>query len=78
MPEGSDGNRDGMIRLAVLQGDGIGPEIMAATLAVLRALDSRLGLGLAFREVPVGLETLRTVGTTLPDSLLVAYQFGEM
>ena len=54
MPEGSDGNRDGMIRLAVLQGDGIGPEIMAATLAVLRALDSRLGLGLAFREVPVG------------------------
>ena len=28
MPEGSDGNWDGMIRLAVLQGDGIGPEIM--------------------------------------------------
>jgi isocitrate/isopropylmalate dehydrogenase len=72
MPDGTGGNRDGVIRLAVLQGDGIGPEIMAATLAVLRALDSRLGLGLAFRDVPIGLETLRSVGTTLPDASFAA------
>jgi 3-isopropylmalate dehydrogenase len=32
-------------RLLVLEGDGIGPEIMAATLAVLAAADRRYGPG---------------------------------
>src|SRR5215204_4525684 len=69
MPEASTNAREtGAVQLAVLHGDGISPEIMAATLTVLRALDSRLGLGLAFREVAVGLEPLRSVGTTLPDA----------
>ena len=36
--------------LVVMQGDGIGPEITAATLAVLRAADARLALGFAFEE----------------------------
>ena len=31
----------GPLDLLVLEGDGIGPEIMAATLAVLRAADAR-------------------------------------
>ncbi len=35
-----------MVSLLVMEGDGIGPEISAATLDVLRAADRRFGLGL--------------------------------
>jgi 3-isopropylmalate dehydrogenase len=52
--------------IVVLPGDGIGPEITAATLTVLRAADARFGLGLAFEERPIGFATLATEGTTLP------------
>src|SRR5207344_431937 len=56
------------IRLAVMAGDGIGPEITAATLAVLAAADRVFELNLAFEEVPVGLAALRAHGSTLPDA----------
>src|SRR3954464_12573604 len=56
------------IRLAVMQGDGIGPEITAATLNVLRAVDQLLGLGLSFTDVPIGHAALREHGSTLPDA----------
>jgi 3-isopropylmalate dehydrogenase len=46
-----------------MPGDGIGPEISAATLAVLGALP----LGLAFEEAPIGLTTLKAQGTTMPE-----------
>jgi isocitrate/isopropylmalate dehydrogenase len=52
--------------IVVLPGDGIGPEIAEATLAVLRAADARFGLGLAFEVLPIGFATLETHGTTLP------------
>ena len=55
------------IRLTVMAGDGIGPEITAATLAVLTAADRAFGLNLAFEEVAIGLAGLRTHGSTLPD-----------
>ena len=42
------------VQLLVLEGDGIGPEIMAATLAVLRAADAKFGLGLAFEAAQIG------------------------
>jgi 3-isopropylmalate dehydrogenase len=54
------------INLLVLEGDGIGPEIMAATLAVLRAADAKFGLGLAFEAATVGWAAHRATGTTLP------------
>jgi 3-isopropylmalate dehydrogenase len=60
------------IRLAVMPGDGIGPEIMAATLAVLREADRLLQLGFAFEEVAVGLGPLRTDGTTFPEAAFAA------
>jgi 3-isopropylmalate dehydrogenase len=53
-----------------LPGDGIGPEITAATLAVLDALNARLELGLDFVERPVGLAALKSRGTSLPDETL--------
>jgi isocitrate/isopropylmalate dehydrogenase len=60
------------VRLVVMAGDGIGPEITAATLDVLRALDRRLALGLAFEEVPIGLAALKAHGSTLPDASFAA------
>jgi isocitrate/isopropylmalate dehydrogenase len=56
------------IRLAVMPGDGIGPEITAATLAVLREADRLLQLGLEFTEVSVGLGPLKAQGTTFPEA----------
>ena len=39
------------LRLCVMQGDGIGPEITAATLAVLRAAGARWRIAFAFDAV---------------------------
>jgi 3-isopropylmalate dehydrogenase len=61
-----------MTRLLVLPGDGIGPEITAATLEVLRAADARFGLGLAFETMEIGFASLKAQGTTLPDAVLAA------
>jgi 3-isopropylmalate dehydrogenase len=54
--------------LVVMPGDGIGPEIVAATLRVLGQADRALSLGLSFEEVPIGFEALKKFGTTLPDA----------
>ena len=54
--------------LVVMPGDGIGPEITAATLHVLRAVDGLLSLGLTFEEVPIGVAGLKAHGTTLPNA----------
>jgi isocitrate/isopropylmalate dehydrogenase len=56
------------IRLCVMQGDGIGPEITAATLQVLRAAAVKWGLEFSFEDVDVGLRPLSARGTTFPDS----------
>ncbi len=53
--------------LVVMQGDGIGPEITAATLLVLREVDRLFSLGLSYEDVPIGVAGLKTHGTTLPD-----------
>jgi isocitrate/isopropylmalate dehydrogenase len=60
------------IRIVVMEGDGIGPEITAATMAVLHAADRVLKLGLAFTPISIGLESLRTQGTTLTDAAVDA------
>ena len=54
--------------LVVMQGDGIGPEITAATLHVLREVDRLIGLGLTYEDVPIGFTALKAHGTTLPDA----------
>src|SRR5947199_3728904 len=56
------------LRLCVMQGDGIGPEITAATLDVLRAAGARWQIAFAFDEVKVGLAPLKTGGTTFPEA----------
>ncbi len=59
-----------MTTLLVLPGDGIGPEITAATIDVLREADSLFGLGLKFERMAIGVEALKQSGTTLPDAVV--------
>jgi isocitrate dehydrogenase (NAD+) len=54
-------------RILVLEGDGIGPEIMAATLRVMQAADRAFALGIAFEHETIGLAAHRSTGSTMPD-----------
>jgi 3-isopropylmalate dehydrogenase len=58
------------MRLLVLAGDGIGPEITAATLVVLKAAIRRFRLDLEIEEDMVGHESLKRHGTTVRPGLL--------
>jgi len=60
------------LRIAVLPGDGIGPEIAGAARAVVESLDTRLALGLHLEEHAIGFASLERSGTTFPDSVLQA------
>ena len=60
-----------------MEGDGIGPEITAATLEVLRAADRRFGLGLSFTSAAIGLVPLRAQGTTFPLAAFEAAQAAD-
>jgi len=53
-------------RIAVLPGDGIGPEVVAAALQVLAALRRRFPLEFDLRELPVGAAAVAGHGEPLP------------
>jgi 3-isopropylmalate dehydrogenase len=59
-------------RLLLLPGDGIGPEIVAATREVLSAADAAFGLGLEMEEAEIGFAALKAQGTTIPDHVIAA------
>jgi 3-isopropylmalate dehydrogenase len=58
------------INLLVLEGDGIGPEITAATLNVLNVAARAFAIELAFDTAAIGWAAHRAEGTTFPDSVL--------
>lgn len=58
------------MRILVLEGDGIGPEIAAATVECLKALDASAKLGLSFDFAEIGFVALKKSGTTLPDAVV--------
>lgn len=58
------------MRILVLPGDGIGPEIVDATLEVLTAASRAFNLGLQFGFDDVGFASLHKHGTTLRDEVL--------
>lgn len=60
------------VLITVFPGDGIGPEITAATVDVLKKLDERFCLNLDFSFFEVGLERLRKEGATFAPDLLEA------
>ena len=57
------------MKLLILPGDGIGPDIAEATNTVLKALDERFGLGLELTERVVGLAAHAETGQTIPDEV---------
>jgi 3-isopropylmalate dehydrogenase len=62
------------MRLVILPGDGIGPEITAATCKVLELLSQRFSLDLNFETREIGLTSLEREKTTFPDSARAACQ----
>ncbi|RAR55378.1 3-isopropylmalate dehydrogenase [Paraburkholderia unamae] len=60
------------MKLAVLPGDDIGPEIMDATLAVVREADKKFGLNLTLEVHEVGMALHQKRGTTLPPEVVEA------
>lgn len=58
------------MRVLVLPGDGIGPEIVDAAMAVVQAANDTFQLGLSFDYDDVGFVSLEKHGTTLRDSVL--------
>jgi isocitrate/isopropylmalate dehydrogenase len=58
------------MRILVLPGDGIGPEITEATLAVLNAVDKKYSLGLQFDFEDMGFISLKKYGITIRDEVL--------
>lgn len=58
------------MKILMLPGDGIGPEITHATLDVLATVDRKLSLRLDINVREIGLATLKSQGTTLPDAVM--------
>jgi len=58
-----------MKRIAILPGDGIGPEITAQAIAVLKALGGR-GVAVSLEEAPVGGAAYDAAGDPLPEGTL--------
>jgi 3-isopropylmalate dehydrogenase len=57
-------------KIAVLPGDGIGPEIMAEAVNVLNFLNTDMNLGLVFEQALVGGAAYDAFGTPLPQQTL--------
>lgn len=60
------------MKIAVLPGDDIGPEITDAALGVLEAVDVMFGLGLEYEMHEVGIALHRKIGTTITPEIVAA------
>lgn len=56
--------------IAVLAGDGIGPEVMAPALEVLRKVGDKSGLSFRFTEAPAGATNYLATGKSMPDTTI--------
>src|SRR6201991_1259777 len=56
------------LHIAVLAGDGIGPEVMAPALEVLRKVERKSGLKFRFTDAPAGANHYRETGKSMPES----------
>jgi 3-isopropylmalate dehydrogenase len=59
-------------RITLLPGDGIGPEIMAVAVAVLRQVGTQLNIHFNFQEALIGGAAIDATGSPLPDETLAA------
>jgi 3-isopropylmalate dehydrogenase len=60
------------MHLVVLPGDGIGPEISAATCEILQLMSHQLSLGLSLEIHEIGLARLKSERTTFPPAVAAA------
>ena len=65
------------MRLVVLPGDGIGPEISAATVEIVELLNRTYSLGLHFETHEIGLGPLKRSGSTYPVAAAEACRAAE-
>ncbi len=56
--------------IALCAGDGIGPEVTAEAVRVLKAVDSKYRIGFSFEDAPVGGGAYDKFGTPLPEKSL--------
>src|SRR5438093_11760838 len=70
----ADDNAAHRLRLAVLDGDGIGPEIVSACSMVISAVLRATGLDdyVKFVSLPMGRLAIAEFGTPIPESTLTA------
>ena len=66
-----------MFKIAVLPGDGIGPEVMEEALKVLAAAQAKFGFELAFTSADVGGIAIDRHGRALPDDTLALCESSE-
>jgi 3-isopropylmalate dehydrogenase len=59
-----------MIDIAVVAGDGIGPEVVAEAVKVLKIAAARYGFGLGLHDIELGADRYLRTGELLPDSTL--------
>ncbi|KAA8500004.1 3-isopropylmalate dehydrogenase [Porphyridium purpureum] len=64
------GAKKSAYKVALLPGDGIGPEISAVTVDVLNGVARKFGFSIDFQEAPVGGAAIDATGVPLPDSTL--------
>ena len=58
------------VDILVFDGDGIGPEIMSSTIAIIELLNAKLKLNINLKKEILGFELLKQKGVTFTDDLL--------
>ena len=59
------------VDILVFDGDGIGPEIMCSTIAIIELLNAKLKLNINLKKEILGFELLKQKGVTFTDDLLL-------
>jgi len=77
MNASSSSQRQDYVSILVMEGDGIGPEITAATLAVLEEVAAAFSFELKFDHAVIGLASLASSGTTFPADILPRAQAAD-
>lgn len=64
-------------KVAVLPGDGIGPEIVAQAVKVLKAVEQKFGIGFDLEYADIGGAGIESAGVPLPDTTLKLAQAAD-
>src|ERR1700716_3179996 len=66
--QGNSMSANDALHIAVLSGDGIGPEVMVPALKVLRKIESTSDLKFRFSDAPAGANNYLATGKSMPES----------